>query len=563
MILDNILVNSIKKEFKQKLIGNRIERINQVDNYNFLFETWNKKSNDFIISLHPNTYRACITNNKYKYVKIPAPFCSQMKKFLEGSYILNVEQINFDRILKITFEGIDNVRDKVIYFMFIELTGKYSNLIVTNQNESVLCAYRYINEERNEERQILIEKPYASITNKLNKIDFNDLNELVFDKSFLSNQEIKTDKFLTKCFLGISTHTANLILEENLKNRLVLSLDQNEKETLFKTVFNFYKALKDDDLFIDFFTKDKKLDFFISKEENYNVSEIIEEHFYDINKDNALKFLKTELEIFSTKNITKLKNKLEDTNTTLKSAENYEVYKQFSDLIYSNIYNLPAKAKIIELENYYDNNNLISIELDDQIDLNENAQKFLKKYNKLKNTITAVNRIINNIENELLYFENILVFLNNAESVDDLNDIKTELEEQNYLPPRKEKGKKKKNDKPNFLTFKSQDGFDIFIGKNSNQNDFLTTKFSGSNDIWFHTRLIAGSHVIVRTDNGQKNITENTIIEAAKLAVKYSKAKDSSNVCVIYTKIKNVKKIPHSKPGFVNYSNEKAVYVTP
>jgi len=123
--------------------------------------------------------------------------------------------------------------------------------------------------------------------------------------------------------------------------------------------------------------------------------------------------------------------------------------------------------------------------------------------------------------------------------------------------------KKNKIDKSNLISYFTVSGLEVLVGKNNMQNEFLTTKFSSNHDLWLHTRLIPGSHVVIRTENGQKKITDDDIIEAAKLAVKYSKAKYSSNVCVIYTKIKNIKKPPKSKPGLVIYSNEKAVYVTP
>ncbi|MFN8670759.1 MAG: NFACT family protein [Candidatus Sericytochromatia bacterium] len=599
MIIDNIVVNALKKEFKQKIIGSRIDRIHQVDNYNFLFELWSKKSKNLIISLHPNTYRACITFNDYKTLKIPAPFCSHLKKLLEGAYILDIEQINFDRILKFKLEGINNVKDKVVFYMILELTGKYSNLIITDENESVLTAFKYINEERNQERQILLEKPYCNITNKNNKLFLDNFNQESFSK-LVEKSDLVVKKFLISNFLGFSSHTAELVLEDNLKNKFktsygvstpqkegiegsapvppktpeqssevfsnkkITELNNLEKDILFKIINNFYQAIKNDDIFIDFIKEKDKLDFFITNEENYIVSEYIESHFYDVSKNSSFASLKNELVNLCDKNLKRVEERLKESYEGIDKSKNYEIYEQYSNLIYSNLYNLKENSKIVKVENYYNNNELIEIELDEELTLIENTQKFLKKYNKLKNTIKALDKIINELNQEKSYFEEILVFLDNLEQQQDLLEIKSELKEQNYLDKDKKLTiKKNKKERPNFLSFKSSEGFDILVGKNNTQNDYLTSKFASENDFWFHTRLIPSSHVIVRTDNGQKELTEKVIEEAGEITAKYSKAKNSSNVCIIYTKIKNVKKVPHSKPGFVIYSKEKAVYVTP
>lgn len=564
MIIDNLIVNALTKEFCKKLIGSRISKVNQIDSYNFLFETWDKKSKDLIVSLHPNSYRACITYNKYAYLRTPTPFLSQLKKFLEGSYILEIEQLNFDRIIKIKFEGIDSVKDKFIFFVFLELTGKYSNLILTDEKELVLCAYKYVDERRNEERQILLEKPYCPITNKFEKISPQSITLEKYNEIFESKKNSKINKFLTENFLGLSTHTCNLILEDSLKDKYIRDLNEQEKTLLFKIITNFYLALKNNDLFIEFTEKNNKLDFYIINEENYEISEIIEDYFYTLDQKNRLHVLKTELNIIVDRNIVRITKKLTDNELKLKEAGNADIYREYSDLIYSNLYSLPEKASSIELENYYDNNNLITIELDNDLTITDNAKKFLKKYNKLKNTLIAINNINKENQQELDYFENVSIFIENAETPADLKEIKQELENEKYIAKKVElKNKKFKPEKPNFLTFTTDDGFEVLVGKNNTQNDFLTTKFASVNDFWFHTRLIPGSHVILRTENGQKKVTQEAIIFASKLAAKYSKAKNSSNVCIIYTKIKNVKKIPHAKIGLVNYVNEKAIFVTP
>ncbi|MFN4150081.1 MAG: NFACT RNA binding domain-containing protein, partial [Candidatus Sericytochromatia bacterium] len=364
---------------------------------------------------------------------------------------------------------------------------------------------------------------------------------------------------LIENFSYISGSTAEFITGKNalLKG---LEINENIKLETYSNLKNFYEKLYSDKIYLEKF--DSKLEI------NYGdkipeISKEVENHFFNLETNKNFNNNKNSLIKITTKFLNKAKEKIEHINKFLNDNEE-ELLKQYGDLIYSNLYNLPEKAEFIEVENYYKDNEIIRIDLNSEKTLSENAQYFLKRYAKLKGTREANNRMLASLEFEDSFLEDVLFNIDNAISVEDLKEIEQELQEENYITSKnKEKSKKKKElRKSDLLSFNYND-VDILVGKNNTQNEFLTMKYASPQDIWLHARLIPGSHVVIRTENGNKKVSDELISYAAKLAAKYSKAKYSSNVCVVYTKIKNIKKPSGSKAGYVTYSNEKAVYVTP
>jgi predicted ribosome quality control (RQC) complex YloA/Tae2 family protein len=200
----------------------------------------------------------------------------------------------------------------------------------------------------------------------------------------------------------------------------------------------------------------------------------------------------------------------------------------------------------------------ILIPLNEELSAIENAQKYYHKYSKEKSTIENVNRQLKESKEELIYFESVLYNLENAVDIDTVEEIKRELFEAGYIKKKRSAAKQQKSQP---LHYKSSDGFDIYVGKNNNQNDFLTIKFAVASDIWMHTKNIPGSHVIIKSRNGY--VSDTALLEGALLCAYHSKAKDSANVPVDYTERKNVKKPTGSKPGMVIYYTNKTIYVTP
>lgn len=585
MIIDNLLVNALKKEFLAKLINGRIEKIYQPDQDSFLLQIWNNKNHyKLLICLNPNSYRICITTKNYDFPpgKMPkqySPLCLQLKKNIESGYIAGIEQLNFDRILVFKIESFDNVKDRVNYLLIIELTGKYSNLLLTEENYDVsagkiIACFKQIDQSQNEQRQILVGHPYHPITNKANKTDLAELNREQFNKLIFEFPNLTVSKFLINNYLGISSHTADLIIrsgsgkDDKLPNKQVGELNGNDLDNLFSALIQFSEKIKTDSIFLKF-TRKETLDFTLTDEQKVSdISPIIDDYFFEQANINTFNLAERELKKIIGKNKIKTLDNINKQEDNLETSKDSEIYKQYGDLLLANIHLLTKKADSVTLKNFYDDDKPINITLDENLTISENAQKFFKIYSKAKNARIVSTQRLSEFKQELEYLEQVDISISLAENPEDLREIETELEKEKYLTKKIIKGQTRRSsptvpDKNNLLTHRSSEGLEILIGKNNSQNDFLTTKLAQPDDIWLHTRLIPGSHVVIRTENGQKYVSEKTILEAAHFAAKYSKAKYSGNVCVIYTKIKHVKKPPRSKPGYVIYSNEKAVYVTP
>ena len=248
-------------------------------------------------------------------------------------------------------------------------------------------------------------------------------------------------------------------------------------------------------------------------------------------------------------NISKLSKKINILSSTIKDAKNKNMHKKYGDLLTANLYTIKNGDKFAEVTDYYSETlDSISIPLSETLSPSQNAQRYYKLYNKAKNAEIEAAVQLKNAQEDLEYLESTLA-------------IRNELAEMGYFKI------KRNNKKQAVITSKphhyiSSDGFDIYVGKNNTQNDKLTLKFANSSDIWFHTKKIHGSHVIIKLGI-DKNVPDTTILEAAQLAAYYSKARNSSNVPVDYTTVKNVKKPNGAKPGMVIYDFYNTIYVTP
>ncbi len=259
-------------------------------------------------------------------------------------------------------------------------------------------------------------------------------------------------------------------------------------------------------------------------------------------------------------NIDRVEKKLNILKKTLIECEEKQKYNLYGELITANIYNIRKGDKEVEALNYYsEEEEYIKIPLDVNKTPSENAQKYFKKYNKLKAAEENAYIQIELAEEEDEYLQSVLSNIENADNYKDLEDIKNELVETGYIAFKKSmKSKKTKPSKP--LHFISSDGIDIYVGKNNLENDYLTLKFAHNNDIWLHIKNIPGSHVIIKNLG---EVPDSTLLEAATLAAFYSKGKNSTKVPIDYTEIRNVKKMAKGKPGMVTYSTNKTIYVDP
>ena len=249
--------------------------------------------------------------------------------------------------------------------------------------------------------------------------------------------------------------------------------------------------------------------------------------------------------------------------STLSDAEKMDTYREYGDLITANIYRIQEGHKSVELENYFDENmKTVKITLDPSLSPSQNAQKYYKKYNKSKTALKEAQKQLEQSAEELEYIESTLAMVETADRLEDISVIRRELANEGYIKRSTNAQKKQKAEQSKPMHFVSSDGFDIYVGRNNTQNDYLTLKLANSSDLWFHTKDIHGSHTVIKLGL-DKDVPKQTILEAAALAAYYSKARESSQVPVDYTTIKNVKKPNGAKPGMVIYEHYNTVYIKP
>lgn len=573
MAFDGITVSAIKAEIENKILGGRIDKVYQPE------------KDEIILGIRSmgQAYKLLLTSNasnpKFHFTQTnpnnpmtPPLFCMVMRKHLQSGKIIKIEQPDFDRILNIYVESLNELGDYSVKKLVLEIMGRHSNIILTDENNTILDCIKHIGHDTSSVREVLPGREYTlpPSQGKINTLDLDDNN---FKKVLEDNPSFEIQSVIYKNYTGISPIAASEICyRANVNGSTpVEALTDIQKEVVFNKFAQLVEDIKANRFYPESITneKGKTIDFSPIEMTQFNgldikkytsISELIES-FY-ANRDFAYRIgQKTQdLRKLINQNIERCIRKKDIQMQTLRSIKNRDELRLKGELLTANIYSIKKGMTTVELPNYYsENQELIAIELDSNKTPSENAQKYYKAYNKAKRTFEALKDQIKSNDEELAYLESVLTSVNNCTDEQDVKEIRRELREEGYVKKVKnQKDKSKKHSVP--LHFISQDGFDIYVGKNNIQNDELTLKFARPRDIWMHTKNIPGSHVII-VSNGQ-TIPDTTLNEGAMLSAFYSKAKNSSKVPVDYTEKKNVKKPNGSKPGFVIYETNKTAYIT-
>lgn len=573
MAFDGITVSAIKAEIEDKILGGRIDKVYQPE------------KDEIILGIRSmgQAYKLLLTSNasnpKFHFTQTnpsnpmtPPLFCMVMRKHLQSGKIIKIEQPDFDRILNIYVESLNELGDYSVKKLVLEIMGRHSNIILTDENNTILDCIKHIGHDTSSVREVLPGREYTlpPSQGKINTLELDDNN---FKEVLGNNPSFEIQSVIYKNYTGISPIAASEICyRANVNGSTpVEALTDIQKEVIFNEFAKLVEDIKANRFYPESITneKGKTIDFSPIEMTQFNgleikkytsISELIES-FY-ANRDFAYRIgQKTQdLRKLITQNIERCIRKKDIQMQTLRSIKNRDELRLKGELLTANIYSIKKGMTTVELPNYYsENQELVAIELDSNKTPSENAQKYYKAYNKAKRTFEALKDQIKSNDEELAYLESVLTSVNNCTDEQDVKEIRRELREEGYVKKVKnQKDKSKKHSVP--LHFISQDGFDIYVGKNNIQNDELTLKFARPRDIWMHTKNIPGSHVII-VANGQ-TIPDTTLNEGAMLSAFYSKAKNSSKVPVDYTEKKNVKKPNGSKPGFVIYETNKTAYIT-
>lgn len=570
MALDAPAVRCLVNEIAPLITNGRIDKISQPEKDELIINirTFDGKYK-LLLSASSENPRIHLTEQTKQNPKTAPMFCMLLRKHIGSARILSVEQIDFERIVKITLESYDELGDLTKKHIIAEIMGRHSNIILINDDMRVLDSIKHVDFTMSSVRQILpgVTYQYPPVQAKIPLTDINSDTNLAF------SQTKSCDKALMDNISGISPLTAREIVYSafNRTDIKVSELNLNKESSLKAAVIRFSQSVKNNEFSPCMIEANGKLTDFsainIRQYENSadiitydSISTLLDEFYALRDMRERMRQKSTDLVKLLNTGIERVTKKLTLLEKTIAEAENKDKYKIYGDLITANIYSIREGDKSAVVRNYYaDDMPETEIPLDARLSPAQNAQRYYKKYSKCKIAEIEAAKQMHNAREELDYLESTLASLDNAENSYDLSAIRAELIREGYIK-RKTAPQKSEASKP--MHFVSDDGFDIYIGKNNTQNDYLTLKFANSGDMWFHTKGIHGSHTVIKLGI-DKDIPKSTMLFAARLAAYYSKARNSSQVPVDYTQIKNVKKPNGAKPGMVVYDNYNTVYVTP
>ena len=565
MAFDGYLMHLLVRELDRTLKGGRIDKIHQPERDELTLQIRGGGDNSTLfISVESAMPYFTLTDRKKENPKIPPMFCMLMRKHLLGGRITRLYQPGMERVLQIDIEGKNDFGEVELKHLIIEIMGKHSNVILIRNDGVIIDSIKRITPDMSRVRSVL---PGL-------KFNFIESGKRILNAQAVTLEA--TDAPLYKAlytqFEGVSPSLSKYLCRraERAPDLSVNTMRPSDFEALSESVRSFLADLENTNLKGYIFSDRKSLpkDFYFLPDllpeyesTSYPTLHATIDHFYgDGNRKLKIHQRALNLKKALNQRLERYRAKLGKLKLELDTAEHAELYKIKGELILANLYRLERGMNRAMLDNYYEDPPVsLEVALDVRLDPSQNAQWYYKRYNKLKTAQHVLAEQIIETKNEVQYLEEVLTLLENSPDGQTIEDIRNELIAQGTIRGRVPK--KASRQKVSWLTFHTSEGFEVLVGKSSFQNDQLTTKIASKKDYWFHTKVIPGSHVILRT--GGKVPGEQSILEAAQIAAFYSKARLSSNVPVDYTLVKNVNKPSGAKPGMVIYVQYKTHFVTP
>ncbi|MBF0813308.1 hypothetical protein BU096_11485 [Staphylococcus xylosus] len=554
MAYDGLFTRKIVESL-QFLVDGRIHKINQPENDTMLVVIrQNRKNHQLLLSIHPSFTRMHLTNKKYDNPFDPPMFARVFRKHIEGGIVKAVRQIGNDRRVEIDVQSKDEIGDTIYRTIILEIMGKHSNLILVDDNRKIIEGFKHLTPNTNQYRTVMPGFQYEAppTQNKINPFDISGVEAL----KYIDFNSGKIARQLLNHFEGFSPLITNEIANRRqfmTTQTLPEAFDEVLEEIQGEPTPVFHKnheSGKEDFYFM-------KLDQFYDDVVLYDSLHDLLDRYYDARGERErVKQRANDLVKFVQQQLNKSQNKLSKLIDEREGTKEKEQQQLFGELITANIYRIKQGDESLTALNYY-NGEEVTIPLNPTKSPAVNAQNYYKKYNKLKTREHELQHQIQLTKENINYFESIEQQLTHI-SVDEIDDIRDELADQGFMKQRKQ-SKKKKKQTMQIQAYTSTDGDTILVGKNNKQNDYLTNKQAKKHHLWFHTKDIPGSHVVILSDEP----SEETIKEAAMLSAYFSKAGSSAQVPVDYTEIKHVHKPSGAKPGFVTYDNQKTLYATP
>ena len=540
MSFDGFFLHHMVEELRAELLNGRIQKINQPFDQELVLQIRsNRQSHRLLLSAHPVFGRIQLTETTFENPAQPSTFIMVLRKYLQGAVIESIEQIENDRIVEITVSNKNEIGDDIQAALIIEIMGKHSNiLLVDKSSNKVLEVIKHIGFSQNSYRTLLPGATYIAppSTEALNPFTIKD--EKLFE--ILQTQEL-TAKNLQSLFQGLGRDTA--IELENLltDNRLSKFRDFFKQETKPCLTDKSFSCVP-----------------FSTKIEGHfsSLSQLLDVFYKDKAERDRVKQQASELIRRVENELQKNRQKLKKQEKELQATENAEEFRQKGELLTTFLHQVPNDQDQVVLDNYY-TNQPITISLDKALTPNQNAQKYFKRYQKLKEAVKYLTDLIEETKATILYLESVETVLNQA-GLDEIAEIREELIQTGFIR-RRQREKIQKRKKPE--KYLASDGKTIIlVGRNNLQNEELTFKIARKEELWFHAKDIPGSHVVI---SGNLNPSDEVKTDAAELAAYYSKGRLSNLVQVDMIEVKKLNKPTGGKPGFVTYTGQKTLRVTP
>ena len=540
MSFDGFFLHHMVEELRRELVNGRIQKINQPFEQELVLQIRsNRQSHRLLLSAHPVFGRIQLTQTTFENPAQPSTFIMVLRKYLQGALIESIEQVENDRIVEMTVSNKNEIGDHIQATLIIEIMGKHSNiLLVDKSSHKILEVIKHVGFSQNSYRTLLPGSTYIAppSTESLNPFTIKD--EKLFE--ILQTQET-TAKNLQSLFQGLGRDTAN-----ELESILV-----SEKLSTFRNFFNqeTKPCLTE--------TSFSPVPFANQAGEPFtSLSDLLDTYYKDKAERDRVKQQASELIRRVENELQKNRHKLKKQEKELLATDNAEEFRQKGELLTTFLHQVPNDQDQVILDNYY-TNQPITIALDKALTPNQNAQRYFKRYQKLKEAVKYLTDLIEETKATILYLESVETVLNQA-GLEEIAEIREELIQTGFIR-RRQREKIQKRKKPE--QYLASDGKTIiYVGRNNLQNEELTFKMARKEELWFHAKDIPGSHVVI---SGNLDPSDEVKTDAAELAAYFSQGRLSNLVQVDMIEVKKLNKPTGGKPGFVTYTGQKTLRVTP
>ncbi|HEV6796052.1 TPA: Rqc2 family fibronectin-binding protein PavA [Streptococcus pneumoniae] len=540
MSFDGFFLHHIVEELRSELVNGRIQKINQPFEQELVLQIRsNRQSHRLLLSAHPVFGRIQLTQTTFENPAQPSTFIMVLRKYLQGALIESIEQVENDRIVEITVSNKNEIGDHIQATLIIEIMGKHSNiLLVDKSSHKILEVIKHVGFSQNSYRTLLPGSTYIAppSTESLNPFTIKD--EKLFE--ILQTQEL-TAKNLQSLFQGLGRDTANEL------ERILVS----EKLSAFRNFFNQENkpCLTE--------TSFSPVPFANQVGEPFaNLSDLLDTYYKDKAERDRVKQQASELIHRVENELQKNRHKLKKQEKELLATDNAEEFRQKGELLTTFLHQVPNDQDQVILDNYY-TNQPIMIALDKALTPNQNAQRYFKRYQKLKEAVKYLTDLIEETKATILYLESVETVLNQA-GLEEIAEIREELIQTGFIRRRQREKIQKRKKLEQYL---ASDGKTIiYVGRNNLQNEELTFKMARKEELWFHAKDIPGSHVVI---SGNLDPSDAVKTDAAELAAYFSQGRLSNLVQVDMIEVKKLNKPTGGKPGFVTYTGQKTLRVTP